>query len=58
VLLAPPTISSYSWNSTPTGNIAFSGTINGTNFVASGTQVFSASTEAGLATASDRWRDR
>jgi murein DD-endopeptidase MepM/ murein hydrolase activator NlpD len=36
----PPTIASYSWTSTPTGGVPFSGTIYGTNFVVGGTQVW------------------
>jgi hypothetical protein len=35
-----PTISGYSWNTTPTAGQPFNGTISGANFVAGGTQVF------------------
>lgn len=35
----PPTISGYSWNTTPTANQSFAGTITGANFV-SGIRVF------------------
>lgn len=35
-----PTISGFSWNSTPTANQPFGGTITGTGFVSGGTQVF------------------
>jgi hypothetical protein len=35
-----PTISWYSWNTTPVANQPFAGTVNGTGFIASGTQVW------------------
>jgi hypothetical protein len=37
---SPPTISSYSWNSTPYAGQAFGGNINGTGFVSGGTEVW------------------
>jgi len=40
VRLGAPTITGYSWNTTPTGGQFFSGTITGTNFVIGGTQVW------------------
>lgn len=40
VLLGSPTITGYSWNSTPVGTQPFSGSLFGTNFVAGSTQVF------------------
>ena len=40
VVPPPPTISSYSWDRTPTGGQPFNGTINGANFVVNGTSVF------------------
>lgn len=36
----PPTVTSYSWSTTPKGNVLFGGTIKGTNFVSGGTQVW------------------
>lgn len=38
--MSPPTITGYSWNSTPMAGQSFSGTIAGTNFIVGGTQVF------------------
>jgi hypothetical protein len=40
VQAAVPTISGFSWTSTPVGTQAFGGTITGTNFISGGTQVF------------------
>lgn len=40
VQAGPPTIFGYSWTSTPTGTQSFSGTINGSNFLSGGTQVW------------------
>jgi hypothetical protein len=40
VQAAAPTISGYSWSSTPTGTQPFSGTITGTGFLAGDTQVW------------------
>ncbi len=39
-IIVRPTISSYSWNSTPTANVYFNGTVNGTNFVVGSTRLF------------------
>ncbi|HKP83836.1 MAG TPA: hypothetical protein VJT69_17610, partial [Pyrinomonadaceae bacterium] len=36
----PPTISGYSWSTTPRGGQPFGGTINGTGFVSGGTEVW------------------
>jgi hypothetical protein len=40
VLMGPPTISGYSWSSSPVGSQPFSGSITGSNFVVGATQVF------------------
>ena len=39
-IIVRPTISGYSWSSTPTANVYFSGTVYGTNFVVGGTRLF------------------
>jgi hypothetical protein len=39
-IISRPTISSYTWNSTPYAGMYFSGTIYGTNFVMGGTRLF------------------
>jgi hypothetical protein len=36
----PPTVTGYSWNTTPTGSQTFGGTIRGTGFVSGNTQVW------------------
>lgn len=40
VQVGSPTITSYSWNSTPVGGQPFSGSLSGTGFVSGGTQVW------------------
>ena len=40
VLSVPPTISRYTWSTTPIANVPFSGTVSGTGFVPGGTQVW------------------
>jgi exo-beta-1,3-glucanase (GH17 family) len=37
---SPPTVTGYSWTTSPRANQNFNGTITGTNFVTGGTQVF------------------